>query len=154
MQNNDEGGLILEQFLPYRLSVLSNIISGSIADFYADTFDLSIPEWRVMAVLARNPGMSAAEVAEKTEMDKVAVSRAVARLLKSKRIKRKFATDDKRRSILELSAQGRKIYAKVIPSAKAYEKKLIEALSKEDLETLSDILVRLKNRADDLRYTK
>ena len=55
--------LHLENFLPYRLSVLSNTVSGAIAAAYFAHFGLTIPEWRVMAVLAATPGLSAAEVA-------------------------------------------------------------------------------------------
>jgi DNA-binding transcriptional LysR family regulator len=70
----------LGRFLPYRLSVLTNLVSSAIADAYRRRFVLSIPEWRVLAVLARHPGRSATEVSELTRMDAVAVSRAVARL--------------------------------------------------------------------------
>src|ERR1700754_4084535 len=69
--------LHLEHFVPYRLSVLTNIVSMSIAEAYEREFGLSIPQWRVIAVLARYPDLSAIEVAERTAMDKVAVSRAV-----------------------------------------------------------------------------
>src|SRR3954471_18563188 len=80
--------LHLEDFLPYRLSVLSNTVSGAIAASYFLHFGLSIPEWRVMAVLAANPGLSAAEVTARTAMDKVAVSRAVAGLIAAGRLHR------------------------------------------------------------------
>ena len=73
--------LHLDRFLPYRLSVLSNTVSSAIAAAYFVNFGLTIPEWRVMAILAANPGLSAAEVTARTAMDKVAVSRAVAALL-------------------------------------------------------------------------
>src|SRR3546814_1367690 len=73
--------LELERFLPYRLSVLSNRVSQKIADTYAERFGLAVTEWRVIAVLGRYPDLSAGAVAERTAMDKVAVSRAVARLL-------------------------------------------------------------------------
>ena len=43
--------LRLEHFLPYRLSILTNKISASIADTYRGKFGLSITEWRIMAVL-------------------------------------------------------------------------------------------------------
>src|SRR5689334_12108617 len=95
--------LELDRFLPYRLSVLSNIVSTAIAGAYQDRFGLTIPEWRVMAVLAMNPGLSAAEVAQRTAMDKVAVSRAVASLLKERRIAREMARSDRRRSLLKLA---------------------------------------------------
>ena len=57
--------LDLERFLPYRLSVLANTMSTAIAGAYAERFQLSIPEWRVLAVLARNPDLSAAQVAQR-----------------------------------------------------------------------------------------
>jgi hypothetical protein len=43
--------LQLDDYAPYRLSVLSNIISRSVAQLYASQFELTIPEWRVMALL-------------------------------------------------------------------------------------------------------
>ena len=45
--------LDLDDFLPYRLSVLTNRVSGAIARHYSERFGLSVPEWRVMAVLGR-----------------------------------------------------------------------------------------------------
>ena len=44
--------LRLDAFLPYRLSFTSNLVSDTIARTYAALFDLSIPEWRVVAVVA------------------------------------------------------------------------------------------------------
>ena len=73
--------LILEDFLPYRLAILSHTVSTTIAQVYDKRFGLSIPEWRVIAILGRFPGLSAVEVADRTLMDKVAVSRAVSKLL-------------------------------------------------------------------------
>src|SRR5262245_21779940 len=101
----DHPVLELDRFLPYRLSVLSNGISAAIAREYAQRFDLSVTEWRVLAVLGRYPGVSASEVAERTAMDKVAISRAVARLMATGRVTRDVHGDDRRRSVLELSAK-------------------------------------------------
>ena len=97
--------LKLEDFMPYRLAVLSNTVSTTVARAYDKRFSVSIPEWRVIAVLGRFPGLSAVEVAERTLMDKVAVSRAVTKLIKHGRIDREFADADKRRSILNLCQQ-------------------------------------------------
>ena len=78
--------LQLDNFLPYRLSVLTNLVSTAIAGAYRERFGLSIPAWRVLAVLANSPDLSAAEVGQRTAMDKVAVSRAVRALLREHRI--------------------------------------------------------------------
>ncbi|MCR6495295.1 hypothetical protein LJB71_02900 [Thermomonas sp. S9] len=51
----DHAQLVLERFLPYRLSVLTNRLSGAIAREYSQRFDLGVTEWRVMAILGRTP---------------------------------------------------------------------------------------------------
>ena len=73
--------IALESFLPYQLSVIASRVSRGLARLYAVRFDLTVPEWRIMTVLGRFPGVSANEVCELTAMDKVRVSRGVARLL-------------------------------------------------------------------------
>lgn len=136
--------LILEDFLPYRLSVLSNRLSGAIAESYSRRFGLSIPEWRVIAVLALAPGVSAAEVAERTAMDKVAVSRAVRRLLQNGRIRRETAAGDRRRSMLELTAEGHAVYDCIVPALRSYERELLSALSAAERGQLDALLQRLE----------
>ncbi|WP_135211708.1 MarR family winged helix-turn-helix transcriptional regulator [Vitreimonas flagellata] len=135
--------LVLEDFLPYRLSILSNRVSRAIAARYAETFDLSIPEWRVIAVLGRTPNLTAKEIAEATEMDKVAVSRAVARLVSSKRVQARADRDDARRQILSLTAQGENVHARIAPIALASEEKLLSALSTKERAHLDALLDRL-----------
>jgi len=142
--------LHLERFLPYRLSVLSNTVSSAIAAAYFANFGLSIPEWRVMAILAANPGLSAAEVTARTAMDKVAVSRAVATLLAAGRLRRTTAAADRRRTHLELTRAGARVYSQVVPMALEYERGLLAPLSKRDRATLDRILRELLGRAVEL----
>lgn len=135
--------LDLEHFLPYRLSVLSNRISQAIARIYVERFDLSITEWRVMAVLGRNAGLSANEVAERTAMDKVAVSRAVARLIDANYVQRALAHGDRRRSELSLTATGRRVYAKVVPLALDLERHLLSTLDAGEQAQFAVLLDKL-----------
>jgi len=139
--------LILEDFLPYRLSILSNTVSSTIATAYNKRFGLSIPEWRVIAVLGRFPGLSAVEVAERTLMDKVAVSRAVTKLINSGRVDRQIADADRRRSILRLSTEGRQVHDEIAPLALKFEEDLLHGLSEDEIRTLSVIMERLLARA-------
>jgi DNA-binding MarR family transcriptional regulator len=136
--------LALDRFLPYRLSVLSNRISQDIAQLYATRFALSVTEWRVLAVLGRYPDLSASEVAERTAMDKVAVSRAVATLLRDGRLKRRIHSGDRRRSVLELSAKGYKIYDEVAPLALRLEASLLSSLDADEQHWLERILGKLE----------
>src|SRR5258708_36066276 len=113
--------LELEAFLPYRLSVLTNRISTAIARVYVRRFALTVPEWRVMAVLGRFGPLSANAVCERTAMDKVRVSRAVARLAATGRLERRTDATDRRRALLELTARGRAVYDEIGPLALAVE---------------------------------
>src|SRR5713226_78850 len=127
-----EPGLELERFLPYRLSVLTNRISTAIARVYVRRFALSVPEWRVMAVLGRFGAMPANAVCERTAMDKVRVSRAVARLAAAGRLARATDAADRRRSVLALTAAGRGIFEEIGPLALAVEARLLAPLSAAD----------------------
>lgn len=149
-----EAALQLDRFIPYRLSVLTNTVSMVIASAYEREFGLSIPQWRVMAVLARYPDLSAIEVAERTAMDKVAVSRALQGLLDAKRVLRAFDKGDRRRSILRLSAAGQAVYTRVAPMALRYEAELLSALGPNDQRTLDRLLGRLMEQAKAMQASR
>jgi DNA-binding MarR family transcriptional regulator len=135
--------LVLNDFWPYRIVTLANRISRAIAEHYEAKFSLSVPEWRIMAVLGEGVEMSAGEVAEKTAMDKVAVSRAVKQLLKARRIDRRVSPEDRRRSILRLSATGADIYRQIVPLALSYERALLSELSAREIASLDTIFYKL-----------
>ena len=137
--------LNLRQFLPYQLSIVTNRISASFARLYSERFNLTIPEWRVMAVLGQQPGLSADEVCSETEMEKVPVSRAVSKLLDKRLLKRNFSGRDRRRSILCLSEAGYGMYAQIVPLALAYEAELKAVLTAEEQSQLERLLDKLRN---------
>jgi DNA-binding MarR family transcriptional regulator len=135
--------LDLAHFVPYRLSVLSNRVSSAIARAYSERFDLTIPEWRCIAVLGGAPRLSAGDVAQKTAMDKVQVSRAIARLVENKRVARVVDAADGRVARLSLTAKGRAIYDEVAPLALELEAKFLEALSPAERASLDRIMTKL-----------
>ena len=136
--------LRLERFLPYRLSVLSNRVSQDIARLYSARFNLTITEWRVMAVLGHEGGLSANTVAERTAMDKVAVSRAVSALMAKKILNRQTDPADARRSILKLSAKGYGVFDQIVPLALAYERRILASLEPAEQSQLLAILDKLE----------
>lgn len=139
--------LNLSGFLPYRLSVLSNTISRSIAAMYEGEFGLSVWQWRVMAVLGERPGLTARDVTARTAMDKVAVSRAVSSLERMGHVRREDDADDGRASRLSLTDSGRRIYGDVMPRAAAYEENLLRQLSSRDQAALVRVLDALAKAA-------
>jgi DNA-binding MarR family transcriptional regulator len=146
---NPAQALELENFLPYRLSVLAQLVSQSLHDLYAGPFDLSVTQWRVMAALGRFAPLTASDVAQRTVMDKVAVSRAVAALMTRGLVERATDRQDRRRATLRLSARGRALHARIVPLALEYEARLCQALSEEErrsFDALSDRLFACAKR--------
>ncbi|HEV2563106.1 MAG TPA: MarR family winged helix-turn-helix transcriptional regulator [Rhizomicrobium sp.] len=145
-----ETALDLDNFLPYRLSVLTNRVSSAIARQYSERFNLSVPEWRVMAVLGNDAGLSAREVAARTAMDKVQVSRAVASLMRARRVQRQVDAQDARITRLSLTERGRAIYDEIGPLALHLESVLLSALSPEERKQLGALLDKLARRVSGL----
>ena len=143
--------LELEKFLPYRLSVLAQLVSESLHDLYAGPFGLSVTQWRVMAALGRFAPLTASDVGQRIVMDKVAVSRAVASLMQRGLIERATDRADRRRASLRLSARGRAMHARIVPLALQYESRLCETLSPEEKRAFDAVSDRLFAHAKQLR---
>ena len=146
--------LELENFLPYRLSVLAQIVSESLHDLYAGPFDLTVTQWRVMAALGRFAPLTASDVGQRIVMDKVAVSRAVAGLMKRGLVERATDQEDRRRARLELSAKGRTMHAQIVPIALEYEERLYAALSAEERTLFDRLSDRLFIHAQTCRFLR
>jgi len=135
--------LILSDFLPYRLSVTSNRVSQMIANQYHALFGLTIPEWRVIAVVAENGAATQQAICGITRMDKVSVSRAAITLVNRNILTREANLQDKRSHLLALTPSGQHLYEVVVPRALDIETRIFLALSAEERRELQRFLARL-----------
>jgi DNA-binding MarR family transcriptional regulator len=142
--------LELETFLPYRLSVLANRVSRALAEVYEARFGITPSEWRLIAILARFGPMSANGVCDRSAMDKVQVSRAVARAGAAGLVDRRIDHEDRRRSVLTLTARGRAVHDEIVPLAREVEARLLDGLDAGERAVLSELIDRLGRRAADL----
>jgi DNA-binding MarR family transcriptional regulator len=143
--------LRLDAFLPYQLSVASNAVSGAVANAYVTHFGLRIPEWRLIAVLAEEDGLSQQAVVARTEMDKMTVSRAAQALATRGLVTRVRHGSDGRSHALALSEAGRALYAQIAPKALEMEERLLDGLSAREIEALKTTLNKLKAASHALR---
>lgn len=137
----------LDNFLPYRLALLSSLVSGSIQKLYAAEFDISIPEWRLVAILGSDGPMTSNDIRQRAAMDKVQVSRAAAKLLDAGHIRKQTHPEDKRRAILSLSDSGLTIYNQIVPIALERETFLASALTKKEKANFIKLLEKLTKMA-------
>ena len=146
-----ETPLELERFLPYRLAVLTSLVSTKLAAVYGRQFNLSVAEWRVLAILGRFPNATAGEIADRGALDKVAVSRAVASLVAGACLVRVRDPADRRRARLAMTASGQEVYRKIVPLARDYEGRLLAELTPEDQKALDRLLDLLTTRVRSTR---
>ena len=139
----------LAEFLPYQLSVASNAVSRAVARVYEGRFGLRTPEWRVLAVVAGEAGgLRQSELAPRTGMDKMTISRAVAGLRTRGLVARAADASDRRTPRLATTAAGRAVYEEVVPAALAAAAGIWNGIAPRELAALSDLLARLRTAAD------
>ncbi len=135
--------LRLDDFIPYRLSFTSNLVSDAIAHAYETLFDLKIPEWRLIAVIAESGGVTQQQIGSRTRMDKVTVSRAAIALYGRGLVDRMPNPEDRRSHLLVLSRSGRALYAKVAPKALELEARIFGAFPRDEVARFVAMLRRI-----------
>lgn len=145
--------LTLDDYLPYRLSVASNAVSQLIARAYEDRFGISVPQWRMIAVVSEFGPMTPLQIGARTQMDKVTVSRASQDLVARRLLKRSEHGQDGRSHLLKLTTQGEALYAEVAPLALQMQEELLRdfppaqiAAAKQLLRALQQKALALQNR--------
>lgn len=137
----------LAEFLPYQLSLASNAVSTRIAEQYRRRFALRMTDWRVMAVLGDGGPLTQRQLCQLTLMDKVPVNRACKALEERGLAERKPNENDGRSHLLELTAEGRAVHARIMPLAEKIEEELFSSLSADERAAFRTMLVRLREAA-------
>lgn len=140
--------LILNQFLPYRMVNLAKRISDSFSEIYMHDFGVTVPEWRILAVLAESGQQNARDIGEITSMDKSKVSRAVKQLEDKGYLIKEKDKNDNRASYLSLSEAGKELYFNIVPRALGWEERLINALDISEYRDLMRVLEKLDQQLD------
>jgi DNA-binding MarR family transcriptional regulator len=133
-------GLSLERFLPYRLSYSTSLLSEAIARAYQDRFELSIPEWRVIAHVAEDSAVTQQEIGRRARMDKVTVSRAARALCARGLIARASNPRDRRSQILTLTKAGGRLYRSIAPKALELERAVFDQFDPREIALLRRML--------------
>ena len=146
MTDTDPKPLSLETFVPYRMVNLATNISQAFAKTYQQAFDLSIAEWRILALLAEHQALTGKDITALAYMDKSKVSRAVKILQDKQLIHRETHPLDQRAAQLVLSASGQQLYQQIAPMALAWERQLIDVLGAGEYRDLLRIMGKLDAR--------
>ena len=124
---------ILENFLPYQLSLLANRISKDFSKEYISRFKLNNAEWRIIAHLSQeNEAISIREIYSKVDLEKSKVSRAVSRLSSREILTKTVNLKDRRLVDLKLTKNGKKIIENMAKVAKDFESEVLINIENPD----------------------
>jgi DNA-binding MarR family transcriptional regulator len=143
----EAAGLELEQFLPYRLNVVSSLTSQALSSIYAQRYRIGVPEWRVLVTLGQYGVMTGKAIGAHSHMHKTKVSRAVALLERRKLVARRTNKADMREAFLSLTPAGRAIYQELAPIALEFVARLAEDIGPADRAIFERVLTVLIDRA-------
>jgi DNA-binding MarR family transcriptional regulator len=135
--------LDLERYVPAFITFIANKLSNSATGFYQRNFGVNVTEWRIMALLAIEPGIPASRICHVIGFDKGPVSRTLAALQKRGLIAIRTDPNDGRSHSISLTARGRATHDKVIVAALERERRLLSCLDQDEREVLVDLLRRL-----------
>lgn len=140
---------IADDFPLTLVHALSNRVTRSYFTDVETKLGITLPEWRVLLTVSQEPGITAAEITSYWAMEKMAVNRAIQRLLRAGRLAREKSTEDARAYRLSLTPEGRKVYDEVLPVASARYRHYMAALTAEERKAWIATMKKLIGRAGD-----
>ncbi|PSJ45011.1 MarR family transcriptional regulator [Zobellella taiwanensis] len=140
----------LDDFVPYKLMRVAELVGTGLAAFYREEFGISRPEWRLLAAIGHREQVIARELAELTCMDKVKVSRGLQGLEQKGLIARRPLPEDQRAALVCLTPAGQDLYQRMVPRVLEWEARLIDCLSASEYRDMVNGLDRLITRLDEL----
>jgi DNA-binding MarR family transcriptional regulator len=94
--------------------------------------------------------LSASEAGAHTSLEPAKVTRGIDSLVERGLVLRREDSADRRRIILSLSAQGKRLHRKVERVSRALERELLRVLTSEELKTLYLALDKLERRSSEI----
>ena len=140
------GSLDLEHRTAYRFSILAAQSTRCMSDLYRK-LGLTVGGWRTLSLIGRYEPIHPSRIAERTSVDPDKVTRAVDRLVDGGLVARKVDGIDRRRSVLTLTARGRRVFREIDQVRRAVEEKFLSVLSKDELRAFNAVMDKLEAQA-------
>lgn len=143
--------LNIDDFLTFRITRLSNALRTNVTKRYLEEFGLSIPEWRLLALVTRFSPVRFSELTHLSSMDKGQVSRTLQVMTKRGLTKMKVIKQRGSRTAAALAApvvvsvapKGKALYKQVLPVARRRQAEIIRRLSEGDRVTLYTMIDKI-----------
>ncbi len=106
----------------------------------------ALPRWRILQALQEHGGLTQKRLSEQLAMDPGALTRQLKALEAEGLIARRRAPADNRLSDVSLTVAGVRAVATVQPLRRAFSRKVLRGLPKEEMQATMAMLARLEER--------
>ncbi|KAA9161641.1 MarR family transcriptional regulator [Amycolatopsis acidicola] len=135
----------ITELLSFRLHQVANAISRSAATRYRRDFDVSLGEWRTIALLGAEAPLSLNRLARLASLDKGQMSRVVTKLDERGLLLRESGAG--RTTQLSLSRKGKALYKGLIEAANERNDAFLVCLTEQERQVLDSALTKLATLA-------
>ena len=132
--------LDLRRFTPALITLLAQRLVAAASAEYRPRFGVGVTDWRVMALLAADPWLAAARIAQATGLDKAAVSRSLRSLRERGLVEAGAAA---KRGGVALTEEGVTLHDALAEVALEREQKLLDGFSPQERTSLAAMLERM-----------
>lgn len=133
----------IESFFPYRLAVVAEAFSRQLVAVYGREHGLSREEWRLLFLLEDAGELNSLQLAGRTSLDKVQVSRAATRLEDKGYITRMVRIEDKRLRDYAITDKGRDLFRRAFGDVEARAETVLQEMDANDRAALDQGLAAL-----------
>ena len=140
--------LELAEFFPYQFSIVAQQMSEYIAQIYRKQYGLTRYEWRVLATVAQHKNICAKEIMQFTRLDKMQVSRAIAKLKQENWLNQETDQQDRRANEVTLTKKGQAQYQEIVPLVQQQEQQMLAGLSGAEQQQLKGLISKLNHQLD------
>lgn len=149
---NADGRQVIDTntYIPYFLAAVNTSLSRGASARYFGEYGVGVTEWRVLSMLASEPGIPASRICDVVALDKSAVSRAVAKLESMGILESIASQSDPRRKALALNSKGLELHDRILTAALEREETLINGVDPDDLEAFLRVMRQLRQNVNSL----
>lgn len=141
MIGSDE--LTITDLLSYRLYLAANAMQRSASRIYKNEFNVSLGEWRALALLAATGPLTLNQLARLAGFDKGQMSRVISGLVDRRLVSRKDSPSGGRAISLDLTKKGLQLHKRIMKAAAERNEAFLSCLSDDEKITLDSALTKL-----------
>lgn len=140
----------LDDLFLYHLARLLAAAGSMVVRLCEGSYGITRREWRMVGLLAEHGQLPPSQLADLAQLDRTRTSRTVTTLIGKGLIQRETIPGDARRALLQLTAEGKALYAELFPRVQAINMELLSGVPEQELQAMASAFSRIREKAQQM----